>query len=116
MPIPYGRQTIDDDDVAAVVAVLRGDWLTTGPAVEAFEAARAAACDAPYAVAFSSGTAALHAACHAAGARAGRRGADQRDHVRGERQLRRLRRRDADVRRHRPGDLERQRRDRRRGA
>ena len=67
VPIPYGRQTIDDDDVAAVVAVLRGDWLTTGPAVEAFEAAVAAACDAPHAVAFSSGTAALHAACHAAG-------------------------------------------------
>ncbi|HWK29035.1 MAG TPA: UDP-4-amino-4,6-dideoxy-N-acetyl-beta-L-altrosamine transaminase [Solirubrobacter sp.] len=65
--IPYGRQTIDDDDVAAVVATLRGDWLTQGPRVAAFEDALAAACGAPYAVAFSSGTAALHAACHAAG-------------------------------------------------
>ncbi len=65
--IPYGRQTIDDDDVAAVLAALRGDWLTQGPGVDAFEAALAEACGAPYAVAFSSGTAALHAACFAAG-------------------------------------------------
>ena len=67
MPIPYGRQSIDEDDVAAVVAVLHGDWLTQGPAVGAFEEAFAAACEAPHAVAFSSGTAALHAAVHAAG-------------------------------------------------
>ena len=40
--LPYGRQEIDEDDIAAVAAVLRGDWLTTGPAVEAFEAALAA--------------------------------------------------------------------------
>ena len=65
--IPYGRQLIEDDDIAAVVATLRGDWLTQGPHVAEFEAALAAACGAPYAVAFSSGTAALHAACHAAG-------------------------------------------------
>ena len=64
--IPYGRQLIEDDDIAAVVATLRGDWLTQGPHVAEFEAALAAACGAPYAVAFSSGTAALHAACHAA--------------------------------------------------
>src|SRR5437867_2417442 len=37
MPIPYGRQTIEDDDVAALAAVLRGDWLTTGPEVAEFE-------------------------------------------------------------------------------
>lgn len=67
MPIPYGRQSVDDDDIAAVVAVLRGDWLTQGPAVAAFEEAVAAAAGVPHAVAFSSGTAALHAACHAAG-------------------------------------------------
>jgi len=67
MPIPYGRQSIDDDDVAAVVRVLRGDWLTQGPAGDAFEEAFAAACQAPHAVAFSSGTAALHAAVHTAG-------------------------------------------------
>jgi UDP-4-amino-4,6-dideoxy-N-acetyl-beta-L-altrosamine transaminase len=66
-PIPYGRQSLDKRDVQAVVEVLRGDWLTQGPAVAAFERAVAEACDVPYAVAFSSGTAALHAAAHAAG-------------------------------------------------
>lgn len=67
MPIPYGRQSIDAQDIAAVVEVLHGDWLTQGPHVGAFEEAFAAACEAPHAVAFSSGTAALHAAAHAAG-------------------------------------------------
>jgi perosamine synthetase len=67
MSIPYGRQSIDADDAAAVMAVLRGDWLTQGPEVGAFEEAFAAACQAPHAVAFSSGTAALHAAVHTAG-------------------------------------------------
>jgi perosamine synthetase len=66
MPIPYGRQSIEEDDVAAVLEVLRGDWLTQGPAVGAFEEAFAATCEAPHAVAFSSGTAALHAAVHVA--------------------------------------------------
>jgi len=67
-PIPYGRQTVEEDDVAAVVEALRGDWLTQGPHVAAFEAAVAQACGAPFAVAFSSGTAALHAAVAVAGA------------------------------------------------
>jgi UDP-4-amino-4,6-dideoxy-N-acetyl-beta-L-altrosamine transaminase len=67
MQIPYGRQSIDDADVQAVVEVLRGDWLTQGPAVAGFETDFARACDAPFAVAFSSGTAALHAAAFAAG-------------------------------------------------
>lgn len=58
--IPYGRQAIDEDDVAAVMGVLRGDWLTQGPAVEGFEAALAARLGAGHAVAVSSGTAALH--------------------------------------------------------
>ena len=49
--LPYGRQTIEDDDIAAVVEVLRGEFLTTGPTVEAFEAAFAAAVDARHAVA-----------------------------------------------------------------
>jgi UDP-4-amino-4,6-dideoxy-N-acetyl-beta-L-altrosamine transaminase len=71
MPIPYGRQFLDDADVRAVDDVLRSDWLTTGPAVEAFERAFAAACDAPYAVAFSSGTAALHGAAVVADAEPG---------------------------------------------
>ncbi|MCS6802853.1 MAG: UDP-4-amino-4,6-dideoxy-N-acetyl-beta-L-altrosamine transaminase [Chloroflexota bacterium] len=65
--LPYGRQTIDEDDIAAVVAVLRSEWLTTGPAVAAFEEAVAARVGARFAVAFSSGTAALHAAAFAAG-------------------------------------------------
>ena len=71
MPIPYGRQSLDDADIRAVDAVLRSDWLTTGPAVEAFEREFAAACEAPHAVAFSSGTAALHGAAVVAGAEPG---------------------------------------------
>lgn len=69
--IPYGRQVVDDDDVAAVVAVLQGDWLTQGPHVAAFEARLCQKTGAQHAVAFSSGTAALHAAAHAAEVRAG---------------------------------------------
>jgi UDP-4-amino-4,6-dideoxy-N-acetyl-beta-L-altrosamine transaminase len=71
MTIPYGRQSIDEDDISAVTAVLRSDRLTQGPEVEGFERDFAASCDAPYAVAFSSGTAALHAAAYAAGVREG---------------------------------------------
>ncbi|MFN8535697.1 MAG: UDP-4-amino-4,6-dideoxy-N-acetyl-beta-L-altrosamine transaminase [Dehalococcoidia bacterium] len=70
-PLPYGRQSIDDEDVAAVVETLRSDWLTTGPAVAAFEEAVAARAGARFAVAFSSGTAALHAAAFAAGLQEG---------------------------------------------
>jgi perosamine synthetase len=69
--LPYGRQTIDDDDVAAVTETLRSDWLTTGPKVAAFEKALAAAAGAADAVAVSTGTAALHAAMHALGVVAG---------------------------------------------
>ncbi len=65
--LPYGRQVIDDDDVAAVAAVLRGDCLTTGPTVEAFEKAFAARVGARFAVACSSGTAGLHLAMLALG-------------------------------------------------
>lgn len=60
--LPYGRQWIDEDDIAAVVDVLRSDWLTTGPRVGSFERALAAATGAAEAVAVSSGTAALHLA------------------------------------------------------
>jgi len=66
--IPYARQEIDDADVAAVAAALRAPFLTQGPAVARFEAALAEAVGARHAVAFSSGTAALHAAYAAAGA------------------------------------------------
>ena len=60
--LPYGRHCIEDDDIAAVEAVLRGEFLTTGPAIAAFEHALADAVNAPDAVACSSGTAALHLA------------------------------------------------------
>jgi len=63
--IPYGRQLLDEEDIAAVVAVLRSDWLTTGPAVAEFEAAVASFSGAAHGVAVSSGTAALHAAVFA---------------------------------------------------
>lgn len=66
--LPYGRQSIDEDDISAVTAVLRSDWLTTGPEVEAFEQDFAAAVDAPYAVSCSSGTAGLHLMMCAIGA------------------------------------------------
>jgi perosamine synthetase len=65
--IPYSRQWIDEDDVQAVVDALRSDWLTTGPRIGTFEEAFAASVGARYAVAVSSGTAALHLACLAAG-------------------------------------------------
>lgn len=63
--IPYGRQTIDEDDIQAVVDVLRSDWLTTGPAVEHFEAHVCNYTGAHYGIAVSNGTAALHAAMFA---------------------------------------------------
>ena len=67
MPIPYGRQSISEEDIEAVAEVLRGSWLTQGPAIEKFEAAVAEYVGAEYAVAFSSGTAALHGAAWASG-------------------------------------------------
>lgn len=65
--LPYGRQWIDQEDIDAVVNVLKGDFLTTGPYVTKFEQELAAYVGAKYAVAFSNGTAALHGACYAAG-------------------------------------------------
>jgi UDP-4-amino-4,6-dideoxy-N-acetyl-beta-L-altrosamine transaminase len=65
--IPYGRQTITEADIAAVEAVLRGPFLTQGPAVPAFEEAVAARVTARYAVAANSATSALHLACRALG-------------------------------------------------
>ena len=63
--IPYGRQSIDAEDIRAVIEVLQSDWLTTGPKVNEFEQAFAARVGAKEAVAVSSGTAALHAAMYA---------------------------------------------------
>lgn len=65
--LPYAKQTIDEDDIQAVVEVLRQEYVTTGPAIDRFERTVADYVDAKYAVAFSSGTAALHGACFAAG-------------------------------------------------
>ncbi|MDY0883188.1 UDP-4-amino-4,6-dideoxy-N-acetyl-beta-L-altrosamine transaminase [Dongia soli] len=65
--LPYGKQCIDDEDVAAVAAALRGDYLTTGPTVGQFERAFADYVGARFAVASNSGTAALHLACMALG-------------------------------------------------
>jgi len=65
--LPYGRHSVDEADIDAVVAALRSDWLTTGPAVDEFEAAFAKVVGVRHAVAVSSGTAALHAAAFAAG-------------------------------------------------
>src|SRR5699024_753287 len=65
--LPYGRQDIDDSDVAAVTESLRSDWLTTGPEVERFETAVAARAGVEHAVSVTSGTAALHVAYAAAG-------------------------------------------------
>ena len=69
--LPYGRHSVDEADIQAVVDVLRSDWLTTGPKVAEFEEAFAARVGAAHAVSFSSGTAALHAAACAAGLKTG---------------------------------------------
>lgn len=69
--LPYGHQSVDENDIESVVDVLRSDWLTTGPKVGEFEEAFAAWVGATYAVSFSSGTAGLHAAVFAAGLKAG---------------------------------------------
>lgn len=69
--LQYGKQSIDQEDVKAVVECIQGDYLTTGPTVREFEARLAQAAGAEYAVAVSNGTAALHIACMAAGLKAG---------------------------------------------
>jgi perosamine synthetase len=69
--LPYGRQSIDEADIQAVVDTLRSDWLTTGPKVAEFEEAIASWVGARYGVSFSSGTAALHGAAFAAGLKSG---------------------------------------------
>ena len=65
--IPYGRQSIDDEDIEAVVSVLKSEWLTTGPAVELFEEVICLFTGAQHGVAVSNGTAALHSAMYALG-------------------------------------------------
>ena len=71
--LPYGRQTISEDDIAAVVNVLRSPYLTQGPTVPAFEQAVAAIVGANYSVAVNSATSALHVACLALGLEPGDR-------------------------------------------
>jgi perosamine synthetase len=65
--IPYARQSVDDEDISAVIDTLRSDWLTTGPKVAEFEAAVATYTGSLHAVAVNSGTAALHSALNALG-------------------------------------------------
>lgn len=69
--LSYGKQTVDESDIQAVVDVLKGDYLTTGPFVKEFEDKVANYVGAKYAVAVSNGTAALHMACFAAGIKEG---------------------------------------------
>jgi cystathionine beta-lyase/cystathionine gamma-synthase len=69
--LSYGKQTVDESDIQAVVDVLKGDYLTTGPFVKEFEDKVANYVGAKYAVAVSNGTAALHMACFAAGIKKG---------------------------------------------
>ncbi|HSZ64354.1 MAG TPA: UDP-4-amino-4,6-dideoxy-N-acetyl-beta-L-altrosamine transaminase [Terriglobales bacterium] len=69
--LPYGRQSLDDSDISAVVEVLKSDWLTTGPKIAEFEERFAARVGARHAVSLSSGTAALHGAAFASGLRPG---------------------------------------------
>lgn len=69
--LPYGHQSIEEDDIQAVVETLRSEWLTTGPKIEEFEEAFASYVGAKYAVSFSSGTAALHGAASVAGLSSG---------------------------------------------
>ena len=109
MPTPCGRQSLDKADVAAVDAVLRSVWLTQGPAVTRFETEFAAACDAPYAVAFSSGTAALHSAAFAAGLGESDELVTSAITFAAPREVRRVRGRHRAVRRHRARDVERER-------
>lgn len=72
-PIPYGRQHITEEDIAAVADVLRGPFLTQGPTIGAFETAFANYIGSPYAVAVANGTAALHLCCMALGVQEGTR-------------------------------------------
>ena len=69
--LPYGKQMIGEDDIKAVIQVLKSDYLTTGPVIQQFEEQIAKLTGSSYAVAFSNGTAALHAACYAAGIKEG---------------------------------------------
>src|SRR6202165_6208286 len=76
--LPYGRQSIDDSDLQAVVEVRKSDWLTTGPKVGEFEERFAAWVGAKHAVSYSSGTAALHGAAFSAGGGGGEGGGPPR--------------------------------------
>ncbi|RJG24963.1 UDP-4-amino-4,6-dideoxy-N-acetyl-beta-L-altrosamine transaminase [Paenibacillus thiaminolyticus] len=65
--LPYGRQWLDEEDIQAVIDVLKSDFITQGPKISEFEQSIASKASAKYAVTFSNGTAALHGACYAAG-------------------------------------------------
>lgn len=69
--IPYAKQSLDEEDLQAVSAILRSDWLTQGPTIAKFESTLASFCDARFAVAVNSATSALHLACLALGIKEG---------------------------------------------
>lgn len=69
--IPYGHQWINEDDIEEVIKVLKSDWITQGPKIKEFEDALCKYTGAEFAVAVSSGTAALHLSCLAAGIKKG---------------------------------------------
>lgn len=71
--IPYGKQSISEDDIKVVVDILKSDWLTQGPAVAEFEQSVAKMCSVNHAVAVNSGTSALEIACQALGLGPGKR-------------------------------------------
>lgn len=71
--LPYGRQSLDEDDIAAVVEVLRSDFLTQGPGIPRFEKAVSAWCGAKHGIAMANGTATLHLAAKAMGLKHGDR-------------------------------------------
>ena len=103
MMLPYGRQSISEAEIDAVAEVLRGDWLTTGPAVEAFDADAVRVGRWPECVAVTSGTAALHVAYAACGVGPGDEVRHDADDVRGDRGDRGAARGDRRVRRCRAG-------------
>ena len=77
-PIPYGRQNITDEDVAAVVETLRSDYLTQGPKIDEFERKFADYVGARHAVAVNNATSGLHIAAKALGVKQGQRGKSRR--------------------------------------
>ena len=69
--IPYGKQSIDNEDLDSVIEVLKSDWLTTGPKIEEFERSFSNYVGSKFSIALNSGTAALHSVMYAIGIKNG---------------------------------------------